>query len=232
MSAEETTGQVKPSLLRRIRKALNEFTPPPEPRPTPSEKEFAEGHHAVGIIYAATEDPGHDAPGPETLVISADIQGHGFIHRHVPRPLGAGSGHKLVGSSIEFRHTTYDPDYSNDIFVTRWPLEVQEALKPIRYKGPGAVRARIWNILSGFCFVIGCAGVMLTPILLCDLIFGSLAGQRVLADFLPGLHPAIAVAVSVGASPLGFFLSSVCDARRDRSAESSAGKPGAGVRGG
>lgn len=208
----------KPSLLRRIWRVLvNEFTPPPKPRPTPSEKEFAAGHHAAGKIMAAIEEPvGQDVQGADTLVIRADIPGHGALYRNEICPLSTpGYGRGLVGLAILFRHTTYDPNYSNDILVTRWPPKARETHERIRYEGPGALRARIWSFLSGTSFVIGYAGVMLAPLLLCDLIFGSLAGQRVLAEFLPEVHPAIAVAVSIGVIPTGFFLASFCDARRD-----------------
>lgn len=65
----------KPPLLWRVWEAIvGEFTPPPMPRPTPSEEEFAEGYLAVGMINDAIEDgPGGDVQGPDKLVISADI---------------------------------------------------------------------------------------------------------------------------------------------------------------
>ncbi|MFI6346408.1 hypothetical protein [Streptomyces sp. NPDC050560] len=220
MSAEETAGQERPSLLRRIRKALDEFTPPPEPHPTPGKKEFAEGREAVGIIrYAVPNDSPEGGLTDDDLVIHIDASDDGrplTLPRTVMCPLpGPCAGRRLIGKKVVVRHTTVDPDYDNDILVTRWPQEVQEALKPIRYAGPGAVRARIWGILSACFFVIGYAGVMLTPLLLCDLIFGSLAGQRVLAEILPQVHPVIALVVSVGVIPAGVFVGCSCATRRD-----------------
>lgn len=208
----------KPSSLRRIWRVLvSEFTLPPKPRRTPSEKEFAEGHHAVGKITAAIEDGhGGDVQGADKLVIRTDIPGYGALYRNEWCPLSTpGSGRQLIGHTIEFRHTTYDPDYSNDILVTWWPLKARETFEPVRYKGPGALRARIWSLLCGTSFVIGYAGVMLTPILLCDVVVGAFGGPRVLAEFLPEVHPAIALAVSVGVIPVGMFVGCFCATRRD-----------------
>lgn len=212
----------KPSLLRRIGRALaSEFAPPPEPRPTPSKKEFAEGRAAVGIVrHAVPNDAPEGGQMDDDVVIDIDTSDNGrplTLQRTVMCPLpGPGAGRKLIGTQVVVRHTTVDPDYDNDILVTRWPAHVTEALKPIRYEGPGAFRARIWSVLAGCSFVIGYAGVMLAPVLLCNLIFGSLTGTDMLADFLPGLHPAIAVAVSVGVIPAGMFPGCVCLTRRDR----------------
>lgn len=208
----------KPSLLRRIWRVLvNEFAPPPKPRRTPSEKEFAAGHHAVGKIVGAEVENTEGGPVyPGTVVIHADIPGHGPIYRQESCPSSMpGSGSQLIGHTIEFRHTTYDPEYSNDILVTWWPPKARETYETIRYEGPGALRARIWSFFSGCCFVIGYAGVMLTPLLLCDLVFGSLAGQRILAELLPEVHPAVALAVSVSVIPAGLFLGAFCATRRD-----------------
>ncbi|MFF2654302.1 hypothetical protein [Streptomyces sp. NPDC058045] len=211
----------KPSLLRRIWKAIDEFTPPPEPRPTPSKKEFSEGRAAIGIIRSAVSN---DAPEggqmDDDLVIHIDTSDDGqplTLLRTVGCPLpGPGAGQRLIGTQVIVRHTTVDPDYDNDILVTRWPTHVTEALTPVRYEGPGAFRARIWSILAGCFFVIGYAGVMLTPVLLCNLIFGSFTGTNMLADVFPRLHPAVAVAVSIGVIPAGMFLGCVCLTRRDR----------------
>lgn len=220
----------KPSVYRRVWRVLvNEFTPPPKPRPTPSEQEFAAGHLAVGTINdAMAEPPGQDVQGPDRLVISAEIPGYGTIYRHKECPLEMpGSGRSLVGQTIGFRHTTFDPDYGNDILVVRWPREVRRALEPVRYEGPVSLRTRIWGLLAGFSFVIMWAGIMLTPILLCNLIFGALAGSNMLADTLPPVHPAIALAVSIVVIPVGLFLTAVCAARRDALL---AGKSGRGER--
>ncbi|WP_449276727.1 hypothetical protein [Leucobacter sp. GX24907] len=218
------TGQqtAKRSLLRRIGRTLvNEFAAPPKPRPTPSDKDFAEGREAIGIIRSAVpNDSPEGGQLDDDLIIAVHTSDNDqplTLPRTFMCPLpGAGAGQGLIGQQVAVRHTTVDPDYDNDILVTRWPTHVAEALKPIRYEGPGAFRARIWAILSGYFFVIGTAGVMLTPILLCNLIFGALTETNMLADILPGLHPAIAVAVSIGVIPSGIFLGCVCLTRRDR----------------
>ena len=220
MSAEEAAGQEKSSLLRRMWKALDEFAPPPEPRPAPSKKEFAEGREAVGIIrYVTSNETPEGGLADDDLVIHIDTSDDGqhlTLPRTVESPLpGPFAGRKLIGTEVVVRHTTVDPDYDNDILVTRWPREVQEALKPTRYEGPGARRARIWGVLSACFFVIGYAGVMLTPLLLCNLIFGSLAGSNMLADIFPQVHPALAVVVSIGIIPAGVFVGCFCATRRD-----------------
>ncbi|GAA4667574.1 hypothetical protein [Gordonia humi] len=215
------TQTAKPSLLRRIWKVLDEFTPPSTPRPTPSKKEFAEGRAALGIVCSAVQN---DAPEggqmDDDLVIHIDTSDHGqslTLPRTVMCPLpGPGAGQQLIGQQVIVRHTTLDTDYDNDILVARWPAHVTEALTPIRYEGPGTFRARIWNVLAGCFFVIGCAGVMFTPVLLCTLTVGLFMGTNLLADILPGLHPAVAAAVSVGVIPAGVFLGCVCLTRRDR----------------
>ena len=73
---DQHTG--RQSLPRRFLTAIvNEFTPPPRHRPTPSDNEFAAGHLAVGTINDALEEPpGQDVQGPDRLVISAEIPGH------------------------------------------------------------------------------------------------------------------------------------------------------------
>jgi len=122
-----------------------------------------------------------------------------------------GSGLKLIGHSIRFRHTTFDPDYSNDIQVTRWPPEVRKALEPVRYEGPGALRARAWGLLAGCNFLVMWAGIALTPILLCGIMFGG----DMFTDLPAWFHPGVALASSVGAVPLGLFLAAVCNVHRD-----------------
>lgn len=208
----------KPSPLRRVWTTIvTEFTPPPKPRPTPSEKEFAAGHLAVGTITDAIEDgPGGDVQGADMLIVSAEIPGHETIHRREICPLSTpGGGHRLIGQPIKFRHTTYDADYERDILVTWWPPGARETVESRRYEGPGALRARIWNFLSGVGVVIGCAGIMLAPLLLCNLVVGSLTGAYMLADFLSAVHPATALAVSAGLIPMGLFFAAVGATRRD-----------------
>lgn len=210
----------KPSLIRRIWTTIvNEFTPPPKPRTTPSEQEFAAGHNAVGIIYAALEQPhGQDVQGADDLIIGVDVPGHGVLYREVLCPLTTpGDGRDLIGQRIEFRHTTYEPDYRNDVLVTWWPPKVQDALKPIRYEGPGAVRARIWNFFAGCSFIIMWVGIALTPILLGEIVLGAIFGfsPMLLTDLLPTLHPGIALTASIAAIPLGLWPGVVCSSRRD-----------------
>ena len=208
----------KASLLRRVWRILvDEFTPLPEPRPAPSDEEFAAGSLAVGTINDAIEEsPGQDVQGPDLLIISAETPDHGTIYRQTTCPLERpGSGRGLVGQTIGFRHTTFDPDYGNDILVVRWPREVRWALDADRCAGPDSLRTRIWGFFTGLSFVVMWAGIMLTPILLCNLVVGALDGINMLADILPTVHPAIAVAVSIGMIPLGLFLTAFCATRRD-----------------
>lgn len=137
------------SLPRRFLTAIvNEFTLLPKHRPTPSDKEFAAGHLTVGTINDALEEPpGQDVQGPDRLVISAEIPGHETLYRQTTCPLEMpGSGRNLVGRTIGFRHTTFDPDYGNDILVVQWPREVRKALEPVRREGPGSLRARLCAI--------------------------------------------------------------------------------------
>jgi hypothetical protein len=200
------------TLLRRLwRAVLLEFTPPPMPRPAPSGEQLAEGHRAVGTIDEAIEDgPGGDVQGPDSLIISAEVPGHGTLHRRVQCPLSMpGSGRDLVGRSVPFRHTTFDPDFFNDILVTRWPPEVNRALQPVRFEGPGALRARAWSFLAGCGFVAMWAGIALTPILLCGMIFGG----DMFTDLPAWFHPGVALAAAIVAVPLGFIIAAACNER-------------------
>lgn len=201
-------------LHRRIWKAIvNEFTPPPMPRPGPSEKQLAEGHLAVGVINHVIEDgPGGDVQGADMLIISADVPGIGTLYRRESCPLSTpGSGRRLIGQTLRFRHTTFDPDFVNDILVVRWPPEVRKALEPDRYEGPGGPRARLWGFLAGCSFAIMWTGIVLTPILLCGIIFGG----DMFTDLPEWFHPGIALAASVVAVPLGLFLFAVGNTRMD-----------------
>ncbi|WOC12412.1 hypothetical protein [Gordonia sp. MP11Mi] len=218
--AGEPSGHKAPSLLRRIGKAFNEYVPPPSPRPRPSKKEFAEGREAVGIVLSAVQnEPPEGGQLDDDLVIHIDTSDDDqplTLLRTVMCPLpGPGAGRKLIGAEVVVRHTTYDSDYDNDILVTEWPWFVTDSLNPVRYRGPGAFRARIWSILAGCFFVIGYAGVMFTPVLLFNLIFGSLTGTNMFDDFLPQVHPAVAVVVAIAVIPAGMFLGCVCATRSD-----------------
>ncbi|AXK37614.1 hypothetical protein DVA86_24575 [Streptomyces armeniacus] len=189
---------------------VREFTPPPKPRPAPSEEQLAEGQLAVGVIDDAIEDgPGCDVQGPDMLIISADAPGHGILHRRVPCPLSMpGSGRNLVGQTITFRHTTLDPHFVNDVLVVRWPDEVKRALEPFRPTGPGALRARAWRFLAGCSGVIAVGGILLTMVMLIGVIF---TGGELFADLPAWFHPGIALMASVGAAVLGLFAFSICE---------------------
>ncbi|SDS92157.1 hypothetical protein [Jiangella sp. DSM 45060] len=205
-------AQRRPALSRRIWDAIvRKFPPPPMPRPRPSEEQLAEGHLTVGVIDYAIEDaPGGDVQGPDTLLISAEVPGHGVLHRRVQCPLSMpGSGRGLAGQTIGLRHTTFDPDFVDDVLVVRWPPGVDRALEPFRFEGPGALRARVWSFLAGCSFVVMWIGIALTPILLCGMIFGG----DMFTDLPTWFHPGIALAASVAAVPLGFVMVAVCNGR-------------------
>lgn len=205
----------EPPSSRRIRKTIaGELAPSPTPGQAPSEQELSEGHLAVGMIDdAVAENPGQDVQGPDTLIISTDIPRHGTIHREVSCPLPRpGSGRSLVGQSIRFRHSTLDPDFRQDILVVRWPRKAQEALEPVRYDGPGVVRTRIWILLAGCGFVIMWAGIVLTLLLLCGIVFGG----DIFTDLPTWFHPGIALAASIVAIPIGMFSTAVCIKRKEK----------------
>lgn len=213
MSERAAEQGERPTLRRRIWTGLvSEFTPPVRPRPAPSDKEFADGHLAIGMIIDRIEDgPGGDVQGPDMLVVSNDVSGHGVLHRQVPCPLSVpGSGRDLIGQPVRFRHTTFDPHFIDDISVVRWPPQVNRALAPVRFEGPGAFRARVWNILAGCCFVVMWAGMVLTPILLCGIVLGG----DMFTDLPAGFRPGIALAGSVGAVPLGLIAYIFCNKRQ------------------
>lgn len=66
--------------------------------------------------------------GADTLVISAEVPGHGILHRRVTCPISAsGSGRNLVGQTIGFRHIGFDDNDVDDAFVVRWPAAVDRA---------------------------------------------------------------------------------------------------------
>lgn len=218
--AGEPSRHKKPSLLRRIGSAFNEYVPPPSPRPRPSKKDFAAGHYSVGIVrYAVPNEAPEGGQMDDDVVIHIKTITDGqplTLPRTVMCPLpGSGGGRKLIGSTVRVCHTTYDRDYDNDILVIEWPPEVAEAREPIRYQGPGAFRARIWAILSGCFFVIGYAGVMFTPVLLCNLIAASFTGSNGLAGILPQVHPAVALGIGIAVIPAGVFAGCVCATRCD-----------------
>ncbi|MEU2946555.1 hypothetical protein ABZ617_11055 [Nocardiopsis alba] len=214
---ENTSRSTEHDVRRRgrIRRAiLREFTPPPMPRPAPSEEQLAEGHLAVGMIDEAIEDtPGSDVQGPDTLVISAEAPGGGRLQRTAACPLPiSGNGRRLVGQAIGFRHTTFEPDHVNDILVVRWPREVGKALEPAaQNEGPGTLRAHMWGFLAGCGFALLWAGIALTPILLCGIVFGG----DMFTDLPAWFRPGAGLAASVAAVPLGLFLVAACTVRKN-----------------
>lgn len=171
------------------------------------------GHLALGTIDDRIEDaPGQDVQGADELIISADVPGHGTLHRRISCPLPTpGSGRGLVGHEVQFRHTTYDPDHSDDILVTRWPPVARRALAPVRHEGPGALRARIWSVLASCGFVVMWAGLALTPILSGGIVFGG----DMFTDLPAWFHPGVALTVSISAIPVGLLLVTLCVRRKE-----------------
>ncbi|MFH9395919.1 hypothetical protein [Streptomyces sp. NPDC017556] len=176
----------------------------------PEEDRFAEGHLAVGVI----EEGPSEVQGPDTLVISADTPQHGVLRRRVICPLSiSGSGRRLVGQSVGFRHVTHDPDDLDDVLVVRWPEEVRKALEPLRLEGPGAGRARAWRLLAQCSAVVSALGILLTAVMLIGVVFT--AGE-LFADLPAWFRPGTALAASAGAAMLGPFAFAFCDARARR----------------
>ncbi len=186
-------------------------TPPPNPPHQPSKQQLAEGHLTVGVIDdAIEEDPGCDVQGPDTLIISADMPGLGVIHRRISCPLPMpGHGRGLIGQAVGFRHSTHEPDFVNDVLVVRWPSEVNRALEPARFEGPGALRARGWSFLAGCSLVVVWLGIILTPVLLAGLVFGG----DMFTDLPAWFRPGVALASSIGAVVLGLVAVVVCNER-------------------
>jgi len=202
------------AMLRRIGSALvNEFTGQPAPRPTPSKKEFAEGSRAEGKIESAIEDTGGEIQGADYLNISIAVPGGDMLHRQVVSPLSSpGSGRRLVGYHVPVRHTTFDPDFANDVLVVRWPAEVEEALAPFRPTGPGAMRARAWNVLAGFGQLLVILGIPVSFAGLLDLIF-SLFGALMFSDVIPGYWPGLVLLTGLAALVLGGCCAILGDSR-------------------
>ncbi|WP_353115165.1 hypothetical protein [Microbacterium sp.] len=216
------THTAKPSLLRRIRRALvDEFTPRPEPRPAPPRKELLEGREAVGIIrYAVSNDSPEGGPTDDDLVIHIDtsVDGqHLTLPRTVRSPLfGPSAGRRLTGEQVVVRHTTLDPTYDNDVLVVGWPAEVARELRPFRPEGPGTLSYRIWSVLASLSFMIGWGGIVFIVPTAC-LLIGMLFIGHDLFDGFPGwMNPAVLFPASVVAIPLGFWLYAACAYRREQ----------------
>lgn len=172
---------------------------------------FAEGHLTVGVIDDAFEDGPTDVQGPDTLIISAQVPGHGILYRRVTCPISAsGRGRGLVGQTIRFRHISLDSEDVDDVVVVRWPDEVRRALEPFRPEGPGALRARAWRFLAGCSAAITVGGILLTVVMLIGVIFT--AGE-LFADLPAWFRPGVVLAASVGAAVLGAFAFAVCESR-------------------
>lgn len=191
-------------------------------RPRSTDSRFTEGHLAVGVIDDVIEDGPSDVQGPDLLIISAEVPGHGILHRRVTCPLSMpGSGRSLVGQTIGFRHIRLDSDDVDDVLVVRWPGEVRRALEPFRPEGPGALRARAWRFLAGCSAVVTVGGILLTVVMLIGVIFT--AGE-LFADFPAWFRPGVVLTASVSAVVLGAFAFTVCESRT-QAALSRSGSP-------
>ncbi|MEU8627950.1 hypothetical protein [Streptomyces sp. NPDC048669] len=178
----------------------------------PTEEPFAEGHLAVGVIEDSIEDGPSEVQGPDTLIISADVSGHGVLRRRVTCPLSVpGRGRGLVGQAVGLRHNTHDPDDMDDVLVVRWPVEVRRALEPFRPEGPGAGRARAWRLLAQCSALVTVGGILLTTVTLIGLVFT--AGD-LFAELPVWFRPGAALAASAGAAVLGPFAFAFCDSRK------------------
>ncbi|MFY0510544.1 hypothetical protein ACOMD4_09115 [Streptomyces anulatus] len=177
----------------------------------PREERFAEGHFAVGVIERSTEEGPSEVQGPDTLIISAHVRGHGVFRRRVTCPLSMpGRGRGLVGQPVGFRHITDDPDDVEDVLVVRWPDEVRTALEPFRPVGPGAGRARAWRFLARCSAVVTVGGILLTAVMLIGVVFT--AGE-LFADLPAWFRPGTVLAASAGAAVLGPLAFAFCDSR-------------------
>ena len=145
------TNERQASLRRLWNVIVREFIPQPVPRLRPTDEQLTDGHLAVGTIDDAIEEsPGSDVVGPDTLIISADVPGHGVLHRKVPCPLPVpGSGRRLVGQIVPFRHTTFDPDFVDDALVVGWPPEGEQRPGAVPSPESGSVACSRMEALGG-----------------------------------------------------------------------------------
>ncbi|MYR74913.1 MULTISPECIES: hypothetical protein [unclassified Streptomyces] len=177
----------------------------------PEKERCTEGRFAVGVIEQAIEEGPSEVQGPDTLVISVDVPGHGSIRRKVICPLSMpGSGRGLVGQPVGVRHVTDDPDHVDDVLVVRWPSEVTRALQPFRPEGPGAGHARAWRFLTQCAAVVTVGGILLTVVMLIGVVFT--AGE-LFADLPAWFRPWDVLAASAGAAVLGPLAFAFCGAR-------------------
>ncbi|KRF20699.1 hypothetical protein ASG90_18800 [Nocardioides sp. Soil797] len=154
------------------------------------------------------EDSPGEVQGPDALIIRADVPGHERIQRTVICPLSMpGSGRRLMGQAVGFRHTSLDPDFADDVLVVRWPAEVRKALQPPRLEGPGAVRARVWGLLSRCCAVVAVSGILLSVVMLIGVVF---TGGELFADLPSWFRPGRVLAASLGAAVLGTLVFVAC----------------------
>ena len=176
-----------------------------------ADSRFTEGHLAVGVIDDVIEEAPGEVQGRDLLIISADVPGHGILHRKMTCPLSMpGSGRSLVGQTIGFRHIRLDSDDLDDVLVVRWPGESRRALEPFRPEGPGALRARAWRFLAGCSAVVTMGAILLTVVTLIGVIFT--AGE-LFADLPAWFRPGVVLTASVGAVVLGAFAFTVCESR-------------------
>ncbi|MFF1919149.1 hypothetical protein ACFVW8_01035 [Streptomyces sp. NPDC058221] len=165
----------------------------------------------MGVIDDAIEDGPSEVQGPDTLVISARVPGHGALHRRVACPLPMpGSGRGLVGRAIGIRCIGLDSDDVDDVVVVRWPDEVKRAQRPFRPEGPGALRARAWKLLADCGAAVTVGGILLTAVILIGVLFT--AGE-LFAELPAWFRPGVALAATAGAAVLGVFAFAVGQSR-------------------
>lgn len=178
----------------------------------PQEERTAEGHLAVGVIEGSIEESPGEVQGRDTLLVSADVPGHGVLRRRVTCPLSTpGNGRGLVGQAVVFRHFTHDPDDVDDVLVIRWPDKVRRALEPFRPEGPGAGRARAWRRLAQCSAVVTVGGILLTSVMLIGVMFTA---DELFADLPAWFRPGAVLAASAGAAVLGPFACVFCTSRK------------------
>lgn len=163
------------------------------------------------MIDDAIEDGPSEVQGPDTLIISAHVPGHGVLHRRVTCPLPMpGSGRGLVGRAIGIRCSRLDPDDVDDVLVVRWPHEVERAQRPFRPEGPGALRARAWKILADCGAAVTAGGILLTVVILIGVLFT--AGE-LFAGLPAWFRPGIALMATASAAVLGVFSFAIGQSR-------------------
>ncbi|MFI6347056.1 hypothetical protein [Streptomyces sp. NPDC050560] len=174
----------------------------------PKEEPATEGRLAIGMIEDWIEDGPTEVQGPDTLIISADVPGHGALRLRVTSPLSIpGSGRDLVGQAVVLRHTA-GPD---GVHVIRWPDKVRRTPEPLRPEGPSAGRVRAWEFLAECGAVVSVGGILLTVVTLIGVVF---TGGELFADLPAWFRPGVVLAASTGAAVLGPFAFAFCNSRK------------------